>query len=157
VDTAGSLRLAVGADRNKWTTVQVERRVLGIVHNITSATRLIDLLAAFDADHRIQVFFSSPGSSALDNGTSAYLRSKGMLEIPWAAAESNKFDLAIATSRGGDLHNINAPLIGAPHGAGYNKQLSREPGAGSREPGAGSREPGAGSREPGAGSREPSA
>ena len=143
MDTAGSLRLAVGADRNRWTTVQVERRVLGIVHNITSATRLIDLLAAFDADQRIQVFFSSPGSSALDNGTSEYLRSKGMLEIPWTAAESHKFDLAIATSRGGDLHNINAPLIGAPHGAGYNKQLSREPGAGSREPGAGSREPGA--------------
>ncbi|QMU69912.1 hypothetical protein [Streptacidiphilus sp. P02-A3a] len=59
-----------------------------------------------------------------------------MLEIPWSSAESQKFDLAISTSRGGNLQNIHAPLIGAPHGAGYNKQLSREPGAGSREPGA---------------------
>ncbi|MFJ2580133.1 hypothetical protein ACIO3N_25440, partial [Kitasatospora aureofaciens] len=148
---------AVAPDRTRWSTVTPERRVLGVVHNITSATRLLDLLAVFGPDHRVEVVFSCTGSSALDAGTSEFLRAHGMTEIPWDDAKEFPFDLAIATNRGGDLQNLRAPLIGAPHGAGYNKILRREPGAGSREPGAGSREPGAGSREPGAGSREPGA
>ncbi|GAA3059806.1 hypothetical protein GCM10020229_84350 [Kitasatospora albolonga] len=154
---AGPSQTTCASSRARWTTAHVERHVLGVVHNITAATRLLDLLDAFTGDRRIQVVFTSPGSSKLDAGTMELLSSRGALWIPWTRAISEKFDLAIATNRGGDLHKINAPLIGAPHGAGYNKTLSREPGAGSREPGAGSREPGAGSREPGAGSREPGA
>ncbi|MFF0597969.1 hypothetical protein ACFYV3_32185, partial [Streptomyces antibioticus] len=131
-----------------------ERSVLGVVHNIASATRLLDVLSVFEGDERVQVFFSCTESSALDEGTREFLSSRGAITLPWDQAVSHPFDIAISTSRGGDLHKIPFPLIFTPHGAGYNKQLSREPGAGSREPGAGSREPGAGSREPGAGSRE---
>ncbi|MFC5655742.1 hypothetical protein ACFP3J_09580, partial [Streptomyces nogalater] len=129
---------------SRWSTVVAERSVLGVVHNITSATRLLDLLAVFEGDERIQVFFTRTGSSELDGGTDEFLTSHGMARISWQEALSQPFDLAVATSRGGELHRIPFPLIGAPHGAGYNKVL-----AGSREPGAGSREPGAGSREPG--------
>ncbi|MDX2569341.1 hypothetical protein PV369_28230, partial [Streptomyces scabiei] len=154
---ADRLPLPLRPDGRLWMTVSPQRRVLGVVHNITSATRLLDLLAIFDGDERIQVVFSCTDSSALDGGVSDFLLRRGMLTIPWQVAVAENFDLALATNRGGDLHKLRFPLIGAPHGAGYNKYLSREPGAGSREPGAGSREPGAGSREPGAGSREPGA
>ncbi|MEU9122913.1 hypothetical protein AB0C96_24135 [Streptomyces sp. NPDC048506] len=141
----------------RWRTVGYRRTVLGVIHNVTSATRLLDLLSVFDGDPRVQVFFTSTGSSPFAEGIEEFAAARGFRLMPWHEARGTTFDLAISTSRGGDLQELSAPLIGAPHGAGYNKKLSREPGAGSREPGAGSREPGAGSREPGAGSREPSA
>ncbi|KPH98443.1 hypothetical protein OK074_6271 [Actinobacteria bacterium OK074] len=151
------LPVPVAPDGADWLTVRPERMVLGVVHNITSATRLLDLLTAFEGDDRVQTVFTCTRSSVLDSGVPEFLAARGMPYAPWAVAVAGDFDLAIATNRGGDLHELPFPLIGTPHGAGYNKTLAREPGAGSREPGAGSREPGAGSREPGAGSREPGA
>jgi hypothetical protein len=130
-------------DPDPWATVRVERRVLGVVHNIASATRLLDLLRAFEGDRRVATVFSCTGSSAMDGGTVEFLTERGMRCVPWSDVEFGPFDAAISTSRGGDLHKLPFPLIGTPHGAGYNKKLSREPGAGSREPGAGSREPSA--------------
>ncbi|MGK5630129.1 hypothetical protein [Streptomyces sp. URMC 123] len=144
------LPVALSEPHARWATVRAERTVLGIAHNVTAATRLLDLLTVFEGDQRVHTVFTCPGSSALDTGTAEFLAARGMHHVPWPIAKRERFDIAVATSRGGDLHNLRTPLIGAPHGAGYNKTLHREPGAGSREPGAGSREPGAGSREPGA-------
>ncbi|MGW0821007.1 hypothetical protein ACWD3C_06905, partial [Streptomyces sp. NPDC002845] len=83
----------------------------------------MDLLMVFEGDERIQVFFSCTESSALDGGVSEFMHHRGMLTIPWQAAIAEDFDLALATNRGGDLHKLRFPLISAPHGAGYNKQL----------------------------------
>ncbi|MDX2656987.1 hypothetical protein PV360_11180, partial [Streptomyces scabiei] len=121
---ADRLPLPLRPDGRLWMTVSPQRRVLGVVHNITSATRLLDLLAIFDGDERIQVVFSCTDSSALDGGVSDFLLRRGMLTIPWQVAVAENFDLALATNRGGDLHKLRFPLIGAPHGAGYNKYLS---------------------------------
>ncbi|WP_405985723.1 hypothetical protein [Streptomyces sp. NBC_00872] len=156
------LPLPMVVDSERWVSMVAERTVLGIVHNITSATRLLDLLAAFEGDRRVQTVFTCTESSALDGGTLEFFASQGFLHIPWSEAKARKFDVAIATSRGGDLRNLRTPLIGAPHGAGYNKHLkpeagSRKPEAGSRKPEAGSRKPEAGSRKPEAGSRKPEA
>ncbi|MFG2862336.1 hypothetical protein [Streptomyces sioyaensis] len=115
-----------------------------MVHNITSATRLLDLLTVFEGDRRVQTVFACTESSALDEGTLEFFNSRGMLHIPWEEATVHKFDLAIATSRGGDLQKLRTPLIGAPHGAGYNKLLKREAGSGKREAGSGKREAGSG-------------
>ncbi|MEV2213423.1 hypothetical protein AB0H86_18555 [Streptomyces sp. NPDC050997] len=104
-----------------------------MVHNITSATRLLDLLTVFEGDRRIQTVFTCTESSTLDEGTLEFFTSRGILHIPWKEATVQKFDMAIATSRGGDLHNLRIPLIGAPHGAGYSKLLKREAGSGKRE------------------------
>ncbi|WP_330460600.1 hypothetical protein OIB37_29195 [Streptomyces sp. NBC_00820] len=125
-----------------------------MVHNITSATRLLDLLTVFEGDRRVQTVFTCTESSALDEGIFEFFTSRGMLHIPWEEATAQKFDLAIATSRGGDLQNLRTPLIGAPHGAGYNKLLKREAGSGKREAGSGKREAGSGKREAGSGKRE---
>ncbi|MFQ6198390.1 hypothetical protein [Streptomyces sp. NPDC000405] len=148
---AGSSRpshILLRDDAGRWATAAPERTVLGVIHNVTSATRLLDLLAPFEGDSRVHVVFTCTGSSAFENGTREFIAARQLPWISWEEAKREKFDLAVSSSRGGELHKLNAPLVGAPHGAGYNKHLRREPGAGSREPGAGSREPGAGSRKP---------
>ncbi|MEV5607409.1 hypothetical protein AB0L37_03840, partial [Streptomyces sp. NPDC052225] len=116
------LPLQTGGER--WSTARAERTVLGVVHNVTSATRLLDLLTAFEGDRRIQTVFTCTGSSVLDAGTEAFLHTRGIPFIPWHEATRREFDLAVATNRGGNLHHLHAPLIGTPHGAGYNKQLN---------------------------------
>lgn len=120
--------LPLAEDAERWRSVFAERTVLAVAHNVTSATRLLDLLTLFEGDRRVETVFTCTGSSALDNGTLELLQARGALVLAWSEAKQRKFDLAIATSRGGDLYNLHAPLIGTPHGAGYNKLLG-----GSRE------------------------
>ncbi|WP_433888384.1 hypothetical protein [Streptomyces sp. CA-111067] len=121
--------LPLAADSERWRSVFAERTVLAVAHNVTSATRLLDLLALFEGDRRVETVFTCTGSSAMDNGTAELFQARGALFVPWSEAIRRKFDLAIATSRGGDLFNLHAPLICTPHGAGYNKVLDGGPGA----------------------------
>ncbi|WP_139191069.1 hypothetical protein [Actinokineospora iranica] len=99
-----------------------------MVHNVTAATRLLDVLDLVARDSRIQVDFSVPQSSAFTTGTERFLLDRGMTPVPWAAARAAPFDLAISASHGGDLHRLAPPLIILPHGMGYNKYLGRESG-----------------------------
>ncbi|MFD5701455.1 hypothetical protein [Streptomyces lasiicapitis] len=121
----------------RWLTVAPEKTVLGVIHNVTSATRLLDLLTVFEGDRRVQTVFTCTESSPFADGIAEFVADRELPFVSWDEASKLEFDLAVSTSRGGELQSISAPLIGAPHGAGYNKKLtSREPGAGSREPGA---------------------
>ncbi|CCB75415.1 MULTISPECIES: UDP-N-acetyl glucosamine 2-epimerase [Streptomycetaceae] len=151
------LRVPVGPEARRWATRAATARVLLVVHNVTSATRLLDVLPLFHGDLRIQCLATCTGSSPFTDGTRRLLDQVGLLVLPWEQAKATPADLVISASYGGELAELQGELAVLSHGIGYNKKLSREPGAGSREPGAGSREPGAGSREPGAGSREPGA
>lgn len=116
-----------GLPEHRWLTVPATRTVLGVIHNVTSATRLLDVLTVFEGDPRVRVVFTCTGSSQLDGGVAEFAAAHELFLIPWERALAEKFDLAVSTSRGGDLEEISAPLIGAPHGAGYNKKLSRNP------------------------------
>ncbi|QTT77787.1 hypothetical protein J7W19_13245 [Streptomyces mobaraensis NBRC 13819 = DSM 40847] len=163
--TPGRVRVPVGADAARWVTRGRVKRVLFVVHNVTSATRLLDVKPLFDGDLRVQMAVTCTGSSPFLAGVPELLAGVGLPVLPWEQAkeEARGFDVVISASYGGELEAFEGKLVVLSHGVGYNKRLaapgagSREPGAGSREPGAGSREPGAGSREPGAGSREPRA
>jgi hypothetical protein len=108
--------------------VATARRVLVIVHNVTAATRLLDVLPLFGTDPRIQTTFTVVGSSAFTAGTEEFLASHGIRTLPWPERHTQKTDLAISASYGGDLHDLGAPLIVIPHGMGYNKYLARESG-----------------------------
>ncbi len=119
-----------------------------IVHNITAATRLFDVLHLL-ADSRVQVEFTVPGSSAFTAGTEEFLTGQGIRVHPWQSIVDNPPDLAISASLGGDLSALR-PLLVLPHGMGYNKYL-RETGNGKRETGNGKRETGNGKRETGNG------
>nr|WP_239073959.1 hypothetical protein [Streptomyces sp. SID10853] len=157
------IRVPVGRESGRWTSRTVQRRVLVVVHNATSAGRLLDVLSLFHDDFRVQLLVTSTGSSAFQGGLDELFDGLALPVLPWEQALSTPVDLAVSASFGGQLPLIQGKLSIISHGVGYTKKLaepgagSREPGAGSREPGAGSREPGAGSREPGAGSREPGA
>jgi hypothetical protein len=122
-----------------WRTIPQVRTVLAVVHNVTAATRLFDILPLLATDPRIHVVFTITESSAFDAGTADHLSDRGVIPIPWDEAMTGRFDLAIAASYGGDLHAIRAPLLTIPHGMGYNKYLTgkRETGNGKRETGNG--------------------
>ncbi|WP_395365912.1 hypothetical protein ACHGLA_33020 [Streptomyces sp. YH02] len=111
-----------------------------MVHNVTSAGRLMDLVPLFHDDFRVQVLVTSTGSSAFQGGIRELFRELQLPELPWEQALSTPVDLAISASFGGELDQIQGNLTVVSHGAGYTKRLGK-PGAGSREPGAGSREP----------------
>ncbi|MFF6909105.1 hypothetical protein ACFY9Q_24605, partial [Streptomyces sp. NPDC012389] len=150
------IRVPVGEGSERWASRSSHRKVLLVVHNVTSAGRLLDVLPLFHDDFRVQLLVTSTGSSPFQGGVRELFADTGLPVVPWEQALSTPVDLAISASFGGQIDLLQGKLSVLSHGVGYTKKMA-EPGAGSREPGAGSREPGAGSREPGAGSREPGA
>ncbi|MFG2717757.1 hypothetical protein ACGFW5_05545 [Streptomyces sp. NPDC048416] len=150
------IRVPVGEGAARWATRGRCRRVLLVVHNVTSATRLLDVLPLFHDDLRIQLLATCTGSSAFQGGVEALLAETGVPVLPWEQALETKVDLAITSSLGGQLHRISGQLALLSHGAGYNKTLAT-PDAGCRMPDAGCRMPDAGCRMPDAGCRMPDA
>ncbi|MCO1579398.1 hypothetical protein M8C13_26970 [Crossiella sp. SN42] len=115
------VKVPIGPHSPQWTTVRTERTVLAVVHNLTAATRLLDLLPLVADDPRVQVVFTCPGSSPFSGRTEEWLHEREMAVIPWSQAIQVEFDLAISASYGGDLRDLLAPLVVVPHGMGYNK------------------------------------
>ena len=127
-------------DRNSpWVTRPADRVVLAVVHNVTAATRLFDVLPILAADPRIQVHFTCPESSPFHGQIAEYLTAREVTPIPWQLAVETRFDLAVAASHGGALHELKAPLIVLPHGMGYNKYLQRKTENGKRKTESGKR------------------
>jgi hypothetical protein len=108
-----------------WVTRRAERTVVAVVHNVTAATRLFDVLPILADDPRVQVRFTCPESSPFQGQIAEYLGAREVTPVSWRQAVETRFDLAIAASHGGPLHELNAPLIVLPHGMGYNKYLPR--------------------------------
>lgn len=121
---AARLRVPVGADAERWVTRAGCRRVLLVVHNVTSATRLLDVLPLFDGDVRLQLFATCTGSSPFLAGVVELLTGMGLPVLPWEQAKETTFDLAVSASYGGELDEIRAELVVLSHGMGYNKRLA---------------------------------
>ncbi|MFJ9905834.1 hypothetical protein ACIRVK_23565 [Streptomyces sp. NPDC101152] len=118
------LRVPVGEDAERWVTRVGCRRVLLIVHNVTSATRLLDVLPLFNSDVRVQMFATCTGSSPFLAGVPELLARAGLPVLPWDQAQDTAFDLAVAASYGGELASIRGKLAILSHGTGYNKRLA---------------------------------
>ncbi|WP_416985717.1 hypothetical protein [Streptomyces sp. T028] len=127
------LRVPVGEDAERWITRVGCRRVLFIVHNVTSATRLLDVLPLFHGDVRVQMFATCTGSSPFLAGVPELLARAGLPLLPWEQAKDTTFDLAVTASYGGELGAIKAKLAVLSHGVGYNKRLAT-PDTGHRTP-----------------------
>ncbi|WP_152552135.1 hypothetical protein [Actinokineospora spheciospongiae] len=106
-----------------WSTVRAERLLVIAVHNVTAATRLVDVLPLIAGDSRVQVRFAVTGSSAFTDGTAGFLSAMGADPVDWTTAVELRPDLVISASHGGDLREPGAPVIIFPHGVGYNKYL----------------------------------
>ncbi len=134
--------MPVGPEGPQWSTRAGAARVLFVVHNVTSATRLLDVLPLFDADPRVQCLATCTGSSPYLHGVPELLADAGLPVLPWEQAVETPVDLAISASYGGELHLIQGKLAILSHGIGYNKRLPT-PDTGHRTPDTGHRALGA--------------
>ncbi|WP_090005578.1 hypothetical protein [Lentzea albidocapillata] len=109
-----------------WTTRRPERTVLGVVHNVTSATRLFDVLPLLATDHRVEVIFACTGSSPFGMDVDPHLDRNRVRQVGWSELAERRLDLTISTSHGGPVHELNSPVVILPHGMGYNKYLNAD-------------------------------
>ncbi|MFC5257137.1 hypothetical protein ACFPT6_18445, partial [Streptomyces cinereospinus] len=136
----GWLRVPVGRGSTGWATRGHCRKVLLIVHNVTSVTRLLDVLPLFRDDLRVQLLATCTGSSPFQSGVCELLTRVGVPVLPWDQALHTPVNLALAASFGGEIHDIQGDLVIISHGMGYNKRL-RRPETGDRRPETGDRRP----------------
>ncbi|MFC7260427.1 hypothetical protein [Streptomyces lutosisoli] len=129
----GWIRVPVGDDAARWATRGGSSPVLFVVHNVTSATRLLDVLPLFHDDFRVQLLATCTGSSAFRSGIAELLADTGVPVLPWEQAVTTPASLVISASFGGQLQAFSGKLTVLSHGIGYTKTLAT-PGAGSREP-----------------------
>jgi len=116
-------RVPVGPDARRWVTRGECKTVLVIVHTVTSGQRLLDAVHLIESDLRIQVVYTK-APDVFSNGVSTFLRYVGGVVLPWQQATRTGFDVTLTASLGG-LHDIQAPLVVLPHGAGFNKLAVR--------------------------------
>lgn len=109
-------------DVERWATRPVRRRVLAVVHTVTAGQRLMEAVRLLDGDPRVHVVFTA-APDVFSNGVPEFLADAGALVLPWREAVRTEFDLAVAAAHGA-LHELHAPLVVVPHGAGHNKFVS---------------------------------
>lgn len=100
---AGWIRVPVGDDAARWATRGKTEKVLLVVHNVTSATRLLDVLPLFHDDLRVQLLVTCPGSSAFRAGVAELLAATGVTVVPWEQVIETPVALAVSASFGGQL------------------------------------------------------
>ena len=109
-----------GLDAQRGQTLQYQRTVLVVVHTVTAATRLGDVVPMLEADPRIQVVFTHPPSSLISGGVTEFLARLGGVVIPWRQVTQTRFDLALAAADG-LLEWVHAPVVKMSHGVAYTK------------------------------------
>ena len=112
-------QVPVGPDAQRWVTRGGCKNVLVVVHTVTTAQRLAYAVRLIEADWRIQMIYTA-APDAFGNGVAGLLRQLDGMVVPWEQATNITFDLAVAAAYG-SVHELRAPLIILPHGAGYNK------------------------------------
>ena len=90
--------------------------VLVVVPHMTAGTRLGDLLPLLEADHRVEVQFTTPTTADAWPGVEEYVRGWGV-RVPWQQVVRTRFDLALAASYS-EIDKIDAPVLVVPHGMG---------------------------------------
>jgi len=116
-------QVPIGLDAGRWVTRAECKTVLVAVHSVTTGQRLAGILPLFESDPRVQVVFTA-APQIFGNGVAALLRRLGGIVIPWEQAVSSTFDLALAADHAA-VHELHAPLLLVPHGAGHNKLMLR--------------------------------
>jgi len=117
-------------------TLDCQRTVLVVVHHLTAASRLADIVPWLECDRRVQVVFTwGPGSLApvMPSGVREFLRRLEGVVLPWQQAAQLRFDLAVAAARP-SLERLHAPVLTVSHGIGYGKYAVGWPGPGARAP-----------------------
>lgn len=119
IDDASRRHVPLRLDAQRWATRRIRRRILAVAHTVTSAKRLLEAVRSFEGDLRLQVVFTA-APDVFGNGVSEFLEALGAVVLPWRQAMEIEFDLAIAAAHG-EIHELHAPVIILPHGAGHSK------------------------------------
>ncbi|MFJ5260316.1 hypothetical protein ACIQAC_07540 [Streptomyces sp. NPDC088387] len=123
-----------------------------MVHNVTSATRLLDVVPLFHDDFRVQLLATCTGSSAFRAGITELLADLAVPVVPWEQVGHVPVALAISASLGGQLAAIDGQLTVLSHGIGYTKRLAtpdtRHPTPDTRHPTPDTRHPTPDTRHP---------
>jgi hypothetical protein len=122
----------VGLDAHRWVTRTGCKTVLAAVHTVASGQRLLEVTRLLESDRRIQVIFTTP-PDVFSDGVADFLHELGAVVVSWEQATRTEFDLAVAAAYG-SVHELHAPLIVLPHGAGYSKLVSRPAAGGAAVP-----------------------
>ncbi|MBB4918890.1 hypothetical protein [Streptosporangium saharense] len=120
-------RVTIGLDAHRWVTRRDCKTILAVVHTVTSGQRLLDTIRLIESDLRVQVVFTM-APDVFNNGVEQFIEGLGGVVIPWLQATQQRFDLALSASLG-SIHEIHAPLVVMPHGAGFNKLVPARNGA----------------------------
>ncbi|MBB4933392.1 hypothetical protein F4561_004212 [Lipingzhangella halophila] len=123
-----------GLNAHSRATHTPERTVLVVVHHLTAGTRLADVVPLIEHDNRIQVLYTAAPGSPFTQSGEEYIRGLGGVVIPWQAAITNSFDLAIAANPGHQMAQLHAPILTLEHGVGPGKLVARADGYGPRAP-----------------------
>ncbi|MHB9757249.1 hypothetical protein ACYBSK_22980 [Streptomyces sp. BYX5S] len=125
----------VRLDADRWASRRIRKRVLAVVHTVTSGQRLMDAVRLLEGDARVQVCFTA-APDVFGHGVDDFLGGLGGLVVPWEQAVQTPFDLALAAAYGG-VHDLYAPVIVLQHGVGHNKLVAAaRPGRPTAEPAA---------------------
>lgn len=117
------VRVPVGPDAARWTTVDGCRRVLAIARTVTSTARLLEALEVFRSDFRVQVVFAINDTSPFNDGVADLLRTVGARVMPWEQVGRARFDLTITASENVDFEPVEGPIVVLPHGVGFHKYV----------------------------------
>ncbi|MFE4515469.1 hypothetical protein ACFRMQ_14910 [Kitasatospora sp. NPDC056783] len=114
---------------DRWNTRPVRARVLAVARTLTSATRVLDVLALLSPDGVERYFTVNPGSAFADRALDEYLHGlPGFTVLDWEDAVRRRFDLAVACAVHSSMHRLDARLVVLPHGAGYNRLVTESTG-----------------------------
>ncbi|MCX2732014.1 hypothetical protein OOZ19_17380 [Saccharopolyspora sp. NFXS83] len=111
----------MGERADRWSTIPVRRRVLGVVRTLTALDRLHDVFAVLADDFRVETRFAVAAGSEFEADLQGHLDAARMRSLPWRDATKDHVDLAISPSSNGALHELDVPVLTLPHGAGYHK------------------------------------
>ncbi len=104
--------------------------MLAVARTFTSAVRLLEALAVFRRDARVEVLFALDDSSAFSVGVDALLERAGVRLVPWHEIAELGPDLVLMASENVPVRGLDAPVLVLPHGIGFHKYVpdSRGPG-----------------------------
>jgi hypothetical protein len=123
------VRGPVGPDARHRVTREGCHNVLVMIPTLAAGTRLMDLIALLEADHRIQTSFTVPCADETCQYTEEFVRSHGGLALPWHQAKQHTWDLILTASHR-HIEQAHGRILILPHGAGniMSRRYSRKAG-----------------------------
>jgi hypothetical protein len=108
---------------DRYQTLRTLRDVLIVLRNLTTLSRLRDVMPAI-ADTRIRVRITIDEGSSAVGGFLEQVRYAGFNPIPWSEACEIEHDLIIAAHVNASLASLRGPIFCIAHGRAYGRRVA---------------------------------